>query len=111
MQEHFNETYLERDRFPKSVFKGRIEDVSKVNFDKDGTYVVSVSGQLTIHGETQPVVTPASIIVQNGSALASTDFNINLSDYKISIPSLAKDKVSKTVKIVVNLKYEGQSQP
>jgi len=111
MQEHFNEDYMESDRFPKSAFKGRIDDISKVNFDKDGKYAVSVTGQLTIHGETQTVVTPATITVQNGTAVANTDFNINLSDYKINIPSLAKDKISKTVKIVVALKYEGQSQP
>jgi polyisoprenoid-binding protein YceI len=111
MQEHFNEDYLESDKFPKSGFKGRIDDVSKVNFDKDGKYEVSVTGQLTIHGETQTIMTPAMITVQNGTALANTDFNIGLADYKINIPSLAKDKISKTVRIVVSLKYEGQSQP
>src|SRR4030095_1374411 len=51
MQEHFNENYLESDKFPKSVFKGRIEDVSKVNFGEDGKYNVVVTGDLTIHGE------------------------------------------------------------
>ena len=111
MQEHFNEDYLESDRFPKSSFKGRIDDISSVDFNKDGKYPVNVTGQLTIHGETQTVMMPATITVQNGTALANTDFNIGLADYKINIPSLAKDKISRTVRIVVSLKYEGQSQP
>jgi len=108
MQEHFNKNYLESDKFPKSEFKGSIDDVSKVNFDKDGKYTVNVSGQLMIHGETQSITTPANIIVQNGIVSATADFIITLSDYKINIPSLVKDKISKTVRIAVNLKYESQ---
>src|SRR4030095_1477645 len=111
MQEHFNENYLESDKFPKSVFKGRIDDVSKVNFDTDGKYNVSVTGDLTIHGQSQKVTTPAVITVQKGIASASAEFDIILSDYKIAIPSLAQDKISKTVRIAVNLKYQDQSQP
>jgi polyisoprenoid-binding protein YceI len=111
MQEHFNENYLESDKFPKSVFKGWIEDVSKVNFGEDGKYNVVVTGDLTIHGESQRVTTHAIITIQKGIASANAEFNINLADYKITIPSLVQDKVSKTVRIAVNLKYEPQAQP
>src|SRR4051812_8786294 len=38
MMEHFNENYVESDKFPKSVFKGTIDDISSVNFQKDGIY-------------------------------------------------------------------------
>jgi polyisoprenoid-binding protein YceI len=108
MQEHFNENYLESDRFPKSIFKGQVVDLSKVKFDQDGRYNVAVTGQLTIHGETLPVTTPATITIEKGIALAEADFNILLSDYKIKIPSLAKDKISNSVKVSVRLKYESQ---
>lgn len=106
MQEHFNENYLESDKFPKSVFIGRINDVSKVDFDKDAEYAVTVTGQLTIHGVTRTVTTPAILTVKNRVTVANATFNISLTDYKISIPSLVKDKISETVKIVVNLEYE-----
>jgi len=108
MQEHFNENYLESDQFPKSIFRGRIEDVSKVSFDKNGRYAVSVTGELTIHGQSQTVTTPAIITVLDGVASANAEFNIVLADYKITIPSLVQDKVSKTVRIAVNLKYQAQ---
>ena len=110
MQEHFNENYLESDKFPKSIFKGKIDDINKVEFDKDGKYMVAVTGQLSIHGETKSITAPATIIIQNGTPTANAEFNISLTDYKISIPSLAKDKISNSVKIVVSLRYENQVQ-
>jgi len=110
MQEHFNENYLESDKFPKSVFKGRIDDISNVDFEKDGKYTVSVTGQLSVHGETKTIATPATITIQNGTTTANAGFNISLNDYKISIPSLAKDKISNSVKIIVSLQFEKPSQ-
>jgi polyisoprenoid-binding protein YceI len=111
MQEHFNENYLESDKFPKSIFKGQIEDISKVNFDRDGSYPVSVTGELIIHGQSRTITTPGTITILNGAAMAEAQFNITLSDYKITIPSLVQNKISKTVKIAVHLKYEVQSRP
>jgi len=106
MQEHFNENYLESDKFPKSVFIGRIDDVSKVDFDKDSEYAVTVTGQLTIHGVTRTLTTPTILTIKNRVTIANATFNISLTDYKISIPSLVKDKISETVKISVTLEYE-----
>ena len=111
MQEHFNEDYLESDKFPKSAFKGHIEDIEKVSFDKDGKYTVSVMGELTIHGKSRALTAPATFTILKGVVLADAQFEIALSDYKIEIPSLVKDKVSKTVKIALHLKYEAQTQP
>jgi polyisoprenoid-binding protein YceI len=110
MQEHFNENYLESDKFPKSVFKGHIDDLNKIDFSKDGKYVVSITGQLTIHGETNMVTVPASFALANGKAMANAEFNVNLADYKISIPSVASEKISRTVKISVELTYEPIAQ-
>lgn len=111
MQEHFNEDYLESDKFPKSTFKGHIADLNKVSFDKDGQYTVSVTGNLTMHGQSRTLTTLATFTILKGAAQADAQFDIALSDYDITIPSLAKDKVSKTVKIALHLKYEAQTQP
>ena len=105
MQEHFNENYLESDKFPKSVFKGRIDDLSKVDFNHDGKYNVTITGQLTIHGETQSVKTSATFNIEKERVSAMADFTIRLEDYKIRIPALVADKVSKSIKIAVSLKY------
>jgi len=111
MQEHFNEDYLESDKFPKSTFKGQIDDPGNVSFDKDGKYTVSVTGELTMRGQSRTVTTPVTFSIMKGVALADAQFDIALSDYKIEIPSLVKDKISKTVKISVRIKYETQAQP
>ena len=106
MQEHFNENYVESDKFPKAVFKGAISNIGSVNFAASGKYPVTVSGQLTIHGITKPVSTMGTLVLQNNEVSANAEFNILLDDYKISIPGLMKDKISKTVKISAALKYQ-----
>jgi len=106
MQEHFNENYIESDKFPKSVFKGAIGDLSKVDFTKDGKYLASVSGKLSMHGETKDVTAPVTFTVNNGMITATSELKIMLEDYKILIPSLVKDKISKEVRVVIDINYE-----
>ena len=50
MKEHFNENYLESNKYPKSVFKGKIVNIDKVNFKKQAEYPVTVKGNLEMHG-------------------------------------------------------------
>ena len=106
MQEHFNENYVESDKYPKADFKGSISNNSSVNYTKDGSYNVTVKGKLTIHGVTKDVTAPGTIKVSAGKIDASSTFNILLADYKISIPSVVKDKISNSIKITVDTKLE-----
>src|ERR1700754_3021209 len=50
MQQHFNENYVESDKFPKSEFRGQVTNNSEVDYTKDGSYNAHVKGKLTIHG-------------------------------------------------------------
>jgi polyisoprenoid-binding protein YceI len=106
MQEHFNENYVESNKFPKANFKGKITDWNKVDITKDGRYAVTVNGQLTIRGQTKDVVARGNIIVTAGALSSSAEFNIVLHDYKIDVPAIVKDKISNNVRIVVNASYE-----
>jgi polyisoprenoid-binding protein YceI len=106
MQEHFNENYVESDKYPKATFKGKITDISKVKFGADGSYTVPVTGQLTLHGVTKDLKATATIVVKGGAVSGTTGFTVSLEDYNIKIPAVVKDKVSKTVKVVVNSNYE-----
>jgi polyisoprenoid-binding protein YceI len=103
MQEHFNEDYIESDKFPKGAFTGIIKNPSGVKLDKDGVYKVPVSGSLTIHGVTKPQDADAVFTVKNGAVSALSGFTIALADYNIKVPSLVAEKVSKTVKIVIEV--------
>lgn len=106
MQEHFNENYMESEKFPKSEFKGAITNNSTVNYGKDGSYSVTVKGKLTIHGETREVEAPGKLTIQGGKITAKANFSVPLADYKISIPSVVADKINKNAKIDVTCNLE-----
>ena len=106
MQEHFNENYIESDKFPKSVFKGIIGDLSGVDLARNGKYQATVAGKLSLHGETKEVAAPVIFTVTNGMINAISEFKIVLEDFKISIPSIVKDKISKEVSVVIEINYE-----
>ena len=106
MQEHFNENYVESHKFPKAEFKGTVTNNSNINYKTDGTYPVQVSGQLTIHGITKDVKTTGTIKVDGGKIDANSIFTVLVSDYKIKIPAVVKDKISNTIKIMVDCRLE-----
>jgi hypothetical protein len=108
MQEHFNETYMESAKYPKATFKGTITDISKVNFSKDGTYNVTVTGDLNMHNVTNKVTVPAVIQVKAGKISANTLFKVKLDDYKISVPKIVEGNISKTIEIKVDCNYEAR---
>ena len=105
MQEHFNENYLESNKYPRSNFKGTIVNNSQVDYNKTGTYNVTVRGELTIHGISKTIEVNGTIKMGNSPELDAS-FPVKLSDHAISIPSIVKDKVSNTVKVMVNAKLE-----
>jgi len=106
MQQHFNENYVESDKFPKAEFKGAITNNSDINYTKDGTYTAKVKGKLTIHGVTKDVETTGTLKINAGKIDATSTFNVLIADYNIKIPSIVKDKVSNSIKIVVDCDLE-----
>jgi len=106
MQEHFNDDYLESNKYPKAEFKGQILNNSSVNYTKPNSYPVNITGQLTIHGVTKEVQSSGTIKIEGDALIATSSFIIQVADYNIKIPSLVKDKVAKTVKITVDTKLE-----
>jgi hypothetical protein len=106
MEEHFNENYVESDKYPKATFKGKISNLSSVNFSKDGSYPVTVQGDLNIHNVTQKVSAPGTVTVKGGKIEAVSKFTIKLKDYAVVIPSLVADKISETLDLNVDCKYE-----
>ena len=105
MEEHFNENYMESDKIPKSIFKGKITDLKSVDFTKNGIYNVTVDGDLTIHDVTNKISAKGTIEVVTGGINASSKFNIVPEDYKIIIPGVVKDKFDKNLQITVTMKY------
>ena len=101
MEEHFNENYMESDKYPKSDFKGSITNVGDVNFTKDGAYNVKVTGKLTMHGITNEVNVPGILTVKGNTIRVKAKFSVKLQDYKIDVPSVVADKIDKNASITM----------
>jgi len=104
MQEHFNENYLESDKYPRAVFKGQIVNNGDINYTQDGVSQGKVKGQLTIHGQTRDVEVNGKLTIQGNRILISSDFNIELPDYKIKNEKL--QNISNKIKITVDCSLE-----
>ncbi len=101
MQEHFNENYVESDKYPKASFSGAY--VGDVNVAKEGVYKVLVKGNLTLHNLTKAIETPATIEVKNNTLIGTAKFMVKPEDYNISIPSLVREKIAKEMAVDVSI--------
>jgi hypothetical protein len=106
MQEHFNENYVESNKFPNASFKGKLINLSEVNFNKNGKYKAVVEGDLTIHGVTKKVKTQGNIEVKEGKITANAKFPIALKDYDVKIPSAVVKNIAETVEITVDVNLD-----
>lgn len=106
LEEHFNENYMESDKFPKAEFKGKITNLADVNFQKEGIYNVIVTGDITIHGVTKPMTTNGTLEVKGTQILAKSTFKIVIADYGIEIPSIVRDKIAESLNIEAELIYD-----
>ncbi|HMI79133.1 MAG TPA: YceI family protein [Ferruginibacter sp.] len=106
MEEHFNADYIESAKYPKSSFKGTIGNISSVNFNADGVYKVTVSGNLDIHGVIKMISVPGTITVRSGSISAVSVFKVKVKDYNISIPSAVRNNIADDIEITISCNYE-----
>lgn len=104
MQEHFNEKYMESEKFPMASFKGVISD--DVDITKNGEFQISAKGIMTIHG-VEKEITLTGTFKRNGNeiSLVST-FTVALKDYNITIPKLLFENIAETIEVTVSLDYK-----
>jgi polyisoprenoid-binding protein YceI len=103
MQEHFNENYMESNKYPKAVFKGSVDGFEQGKWNADGTYAVQITGEMTIHGVTKTLTVPGTIIRENGVFRAKSSFPIVVSDFGIVVPSVVRDNIAKEVRVDVDV--------
>ncbi|UPT69819.1 MAG: YceI family protein [Flavobacterium sp. JAD_PAG50586_2] len=98
MEEHFNENYMESDKYPKATFKGKIDnfDVSKLTATAQS---YSIKGKMEMHGKSKDIVINASIKKTTDGIDIDANFTVNTDDYGIEIPSVVSKKVSKKVSV------------
>ena len=101
MQEHFNENYLESEKYPKSTLKAKIENWE----EGEGVQTVKATGELTIHGVTKEVTIDGTIEKKGDSYEVNSKFPVKLKDYKIKIPKAVFYNIAEEVEVSVNFKY------
>lgn len=104
MQEHYNENYLETEKFPNADYKGQIEGT--VDWESDGIYDVRTLGQFTIHGVEKAYDIPAQIIVKDGQISIKAVFDIVLEDHDIKRPKIVMLKIADRAKVTVEANLE-----
>jgi polyisoprenoid-binding protein YceI len=105
MQEHFNEKYMESEKFPKATFQGKISSLDK---EKKGIQQSRAIGKLTIHGVTNDVEIPGTIEKQGDRWLMKSKFMVKLADYKITIPQLLWQKIAEQVEVTAEFSFKPQ---
>ncbi|MEM9675141.1 MAG: YceI family protein [Cyclobacteriaceae bacterium] len=106
MREHFNENYVESEKYPKAIFKGTFSNGSTIDPSKNGKYDVTVEGTMTIHGVTQPITTKGIIVVDGSNVNAQTKFMVRVADHDIKIPKIVFHNIAEEVEVTVDLKYD-----
>jgi len=110
MQEHFNENYMESDQFPNAMFKGKVSNLSEIDFSKAGEYEAEINGDLTIHGVTKSVEEKGTFVVEDGAIQGKSVFSVRLEDYEIKVPGAVKKQISESIEITVNVMLEEVKQ-
>jgi hypothetical protein len=103
MKEHFNEKYLESEKYPNAIFKGKIEGVGSESNEEQA---VIARGSLTIHGVTREVAIPGTLFKNGSKYVAKSKFLIKLEDYKIKIPQLMWQNIAEEVEVTVEFIYK-----
>ena len=105
MEEHFNENYVESDKFPKSTFSGTINEA--VDFSKPGSYPATATGTLEIHGVSKPKTISGTLVVNaDKSVTLSASYPILLEDHDIKRPSIVMMKIAEKVDCKADLVFK-----
>lgn len=102
MQTHFNENYVESDKYPKANFVGTFQG----DLASRDTGNIEVRGNLTLHGVTKNLTIRATMKIINGRLSGETTFELLPQDFNISIPSLVKDKIAPQITVRVKMLAE-----
>lgn len=103
MEEHFNENYMESELYPFAKFKGKIDQ--QIDFQKDGEYLVTVLGELDVHGVKQHRTINGSILVSKGLITVKSRFVVKCIDHQIKIPKLVYKKIAENIEITIKAVY------
>ena len=105
MQEHFNENYLESEKYPNAIFKGKLNGYDA---SASGVQKVKAVGEMTIHGVKQDIDVDGTLEMKGKQMILNAKFPIKVADYEIEIPKVVFYNIAEVVEVTLNLTYEKQ---
>ena len=105
MQEHFNEKYMESDKYPRATYKGKINE--NIDWSKNGVYQVSSTGVLNIHNVEKIYTEKGTLTIKDGVFTIEGSFNVKTADHNIEIPTIVVSKIAE----VINVKHKSELSP
>ncbi len=103
MQQHFNESYLETDQYPRAIFTGKLEDYQAGALQPGAKLTVFAKGELSMHGRLRPISAPVWLELKDGRLIGTTRLVISPADFGIEIPFIVRDHIAKAVDVNITL--------
>ena len=97
MQEHYNENYMESEKFPYATFTGKINET--IDYTKNGINNVTITGNLDMHGVTKPRTISGTLEVKDGLISMFSKFEVKVADHEIKVPSLYIEKIAEVIQV------------
>ncbi len=104
---HFNENYLETNRYPRATFTGKI--IETIDWSKDGIYEVRSKGKLVVHGLEQERIIRGTLTITKSMIQLRSAFTVLLDEHQISIPKIMFQKISEEIEVIIEADLEKQS--
>lgn len=104
MEDHFNENYMESERYPHAVFNGQIDKLP--DFTKDGTYDLEIKGTFEIHGVKKKANLKNKLIVKGDKINATSKFTVKCEDYNIEIPKIVVKNIAEEIEITIQSDFK-----
>jgi len=98
-KEHFNENYMESEKFPYASFEGKM--IEDIDYSKPGTYNVRAKGNFVVHGVTQERIIKVDLLIKEKSISLKSNFAVLLNDHNITIPKVVHEKLASEIKLEV----------
>jgi polyisoprenoid-binding protein YceI len=106
MQEHFNESFVESNKYPNATFRGKITNIKDVDFSSNGKYEVTIEGDLTIKDATNRINEKGTLEVDGDMVRGLSTFNVLVKDYNIKIPNTVANNIAKSIRVDVDVNLE-----
>lgn len=103
MEQHFNEKYIESDKYPHATFKGKINET--IDVAKTGRQHLTVNGMMSIHGKEKNISESGELEIGQDQLTLTSEFYVALKDYNITIPSLLLKNIADSVQVKMKINY------